>query len=263
MLEEARKIYESDASLIGNWREMDKNDLCRAYVANEGDSALRSAYFSAIVLNYWNKLSFKKVLRLDNGVYDILVDSILKALKNRSWEKEGSSIYQDPCGPDKAINRIFKHTLINEYVKSNAQKYYADTSATSMELLIEQTNGAISFDEKDETGDICLAIDIKDFIVFNFKCKDYFMSFLIHIIAYDDCIEKDENKKFLSIKKVCARLHHMDRAWCEGFAEQYELDPDKVEKAAGYFIGLSTDTLTEKTKWYLRELRHYNIFSRS
>lgn len=264
MLQEAKQIYENEASIIPDWRSIDRNELCRLYTQNEGDPTLKSAYFSAIILNYWGKLSFKKILRLDNGVYDVLVDSILKALHNRSWEKEGSSIYNDPKGPDKAINRIFKHTLINEYVKSNAQKYYADTSSVSMQELVEKTCGAISFDERDDTDDLCLSIDIEDFVKLNFKCKDYFMSFLIHIICYDDCIEKeiDGKKKFLSIKKVCARIHHMDDNWCEKFGELYGIDKDKVIKAAQYFVGVPTDVLTEKVKWYLRELRHYNIFTR-
>lgn len=263
MLDETKRIYENCATaLIPNWRDLDKNELCRKYIEFENDPDLASAYFSAIMISYWPKLSTKNIVRLETGIYDILVDSVLKALKNRSWEDKNSSIYMDPNGPDKAINRIFKHTLINEYVKSNAQKYYADTSAKSLGVLEEETNGYISLGERDDTNDMCLSIDVQDFIRFNFKCKDYFMGFLVHIIAFDDCIEKDSSKKFLSTKKVCHCIHHIDRNWCEKFGDMYGINVDTVEKASKYFSTLKTEILTQKIDWYIRELRHLELFTR-
>lgn len=260
MLEETRRIYEQEASFIPDWREMNRNDLCRKYIEFENDRMLASSYFSAIVLTYWGKLNKKEIPRQETGLYDLLIDSIMLALKHRAWEREGSSIYQDPNGPDKAINRIFKTRLINERIKARAQKYYADTSALSLNDLLEKTDGYLDMGEEDESNGMCLSIDIKDFVKINFKYKDYFMSFLIHIVAYENCIDDRDGVKQVSVKRICGFIHHMDDVFYERFAKEYELDVERVKKAAQYFINLNTEVLTEKVKWYFRQLRHYNIF---
>lgn len=260
MLEEAKSIYEQEASYIPNWREMNRNDLCRKYVEYENDRQLSSSYFSAIVLTYWGKLNKREIPRQETGLYDLLIDSIMQALKQRAWEREDSSIYNDPNGPDKAINRIFKTHLINERIKAKAQKYYADTSSLSLNALLELTDGYLDMGEEDESNEMCLSIDIKDFVKINFKYKDYFMSFVIHIVAYENCIEEVDGRKQVSIKKICGCVRHMDDAFCDRFAKEYEIDVDKVKKATEYFTNLQTDVLTEKVKWYFRQLRHYNIF---
>lgn len=260
MLESTKRIYEQEASLIPNWKEMDRNELCRKYIENEHDRQLASAYFSAIVLTYWGKLNKKEIPRKETGLYDLLIDAIMLALKNRAWEREDSTIYRDPNGPDKAINRIFKTRLINERIKSQAQKYYADTSSLSLNELLEKTDGYLDMGEEDESNEMCLSIDISDFVKINFKYKDYFMSFIIHIVAYENCIEDRNGQKQVSIKKICGCIHHMDDHFYSRFSEEYGVDVDKVKKAAEYFIKLPTDVLTEKIKWYFRQLRHYNIF---
>lgn len=265
MLEENKRIYEDYASSIPNWQEMDKSELCRKYIENETNPYMASAYFSAIVLSYWGKVKEPRYRqRMDAQNYDILIDAINKALKHRSWEREDSSIYNDPNGPDKAINRIFKHLKINELIKSKAQKYFADTSAKSLEELVEETNGYISLGEEDESNNICMSIDIEDFIKLNFDSKDYFMSFLVHIISYENCFTLDENMhRHLSIKKICKIIHHIDDVWCNSFSEKYGIDFDKVKKATQYFVGLKTEVLDKKINWYLRDLKYYGIFTRN
>ena len=263
MLEETRRIYENYADTIPNWRLLDKNELCRKYIEYENDPYLSSAYFSAIVLSYWGKIKESKYRqRMDSQCYDILIDSIMKALKNRRWEQPDSTIYNDPNGPDKAINRIFKHLQINEIIKSRAQKYYADTSAQSLESLIEETNGYVSLGEVDQSDEMCLDMDVIDHVTESFMSKDYFMGFLVHIVSYEQCFSTDDTGSFLSVKKVCGILHHMDESWCKNFSEKYSIDLDLVKKAASYFVGMKTDVLTKKIDWYLRDLKYYGTFSR-
>lgn len=259
MFEDSKRIYELYAdSLIKDWRNIDSNELCRKYAEVESNKDLRSAYFSAIILKHWGKLHVGRIARLDFGVYDILVDTIVKALKNRSWENPQSSIYNDPNGPDKAINKIFRSLLINEYVKSNAQKYYVDTIANSLEELVEEAVNVHNESETDKTEDLCLNIDIQEFIKLNFVCKDYFMAILVHSIAYGNCFEKIDNHWRLSIKKLCKVIRHIKP---EIFANIYGLDLETTKKAVALFTEISTPKLSEKIEWYLRELRHLGIFS--
>ena len=112
MLSEYRQMYEQSASLLEGWRQKSKSELCRGYNEHENDSYLADAYFSAIVLKYWNTISSyysrNTYIATMEECYNWVVDSILYALKTRKWADPTTKLGQDPNGADKAINRKIK-----------------------------------------------------------------------------------------------------------------------------------------------------------
>ena len=121
MLDENKELCRRTADIIPEWTSMSKNDLCRAYVANKGNEAAQNAYLSAILYRYWNLIS--KYYYMGVGVnraspeecYDWLVDSVCCCVNSASWEDPNSSIYKDPNGPDKVINRCMKCARLTYY----------------------------------------------------------------------------------------------------------------------------------------------------
>ena len=142
MFNECKQAYESSASSIPGWKNIDKNELCNLYIQNEDNPSLRDAYFSAIILNYWgdiNKLYYKtNYTATKEQCYDWLIDSILYALKMRRWLNKDSSVYGDPNGPDKVINRKLKHTRINHLIAANRQKRMLNIGTLSVDEIDDE-----------------------------------------------------------------------------------------------------------------------------
>ena len=110
MLDEIKSTYLEQAALIPNWKSMTKTELCNLYIDNENNSYLRDRYLSAIILKYWPKIyslySNTYLTATYDDVYNWVVEGILYALKHRRWLEKDSNIYNDPDGPDKAINSV-------------------------------------------------------------------------------------------------------------------------------------------------------------
>ena len=83
------------ASLATGWEQLSKNDLCRAYVANRGNTVLQNAYLSAILYRYWGLIS-KYYYQSSNCAtpeecYAWLVDSVSCCVNLAAWENKDSS----------------------------------------------------------------------------------------------------------------------------------------------------------------------------
>lgn len=87
---------------------------------------LRNCYFSAIILNYWNKIySLQSNTYLTASLedtYQWVVDGILYALEHRKWLDPNNKLYTDPDAPDKVINRRIKCARINHLIAQNRVK---------------------------------------------------------------------------------------------------------------------------------------------
>ena len=109
MLTEMKKIYSDQADMIEGWKDKSKTELCNLYIQNENDEMLRNCYFSAIILNYWNKIYTLQantyLTATLEDTYQWVVDGILYALEHRKWLDPNNKLYTDPDAPDKVINR--------------------------------------------------------------------------------------------------------------------------------------------------------------
>ena len=128
MIQDSYNLFLEQAENINDWRSMTKSELVNKYVEHEDDQDdfYKNAYMSAIICRYWPKIQrFYKatpVISTYEEIYDILINSILRAIKARRWLDKDSTIYEDPNGPDKAINRTMMCERLNFLIyKNNVQ----------------------------------------------------------------------------------------------------------------------------------------------
>lgn len=231
--------------LIPGWDSYNKNQLCNLYIENEQNEVLKNAYFGAILLKYWNKIP--RLYQESNYVatydecYDWVVDAIMYALSKRKWLDKESSIYQDPNGPDKAINRKIKHIRMNALIAANRQKRQLNLGMLSLELLQEDFNDMATPAVYDTDTTF-----VDSLVCTYFNDKDYFNAFMIDGIINSNCfLQKDGIREF-NVKRLVKHLKHIDDTYCKFFAAAYQLDFDVVQRASTYVVNLPSTKMKEK-----------------
>ena len=154
MLDEYKKLYEEIATAgLPEWKTINKNELIKtaSYLEN---GYLKDSYVAAIMLNYWNKIgkfySKCKLVTSPEDIHTWLTISVLYALDRKPWESENSSIYNDPNGPDKVINRCMECRRITFYQQLNRYNRKINSAILSLDSLVE--------DYKDQIGLTSLSI---------------------------------------------------------------------------------------------------------
>lgn len=281
MLDEYRQLYEQEASKIKDWKKINKNTLCNLYV-DEKSPVLKNAYFSAIVANYWylivSNYNTSKSIATQEDVYDWLLESILYALKHVSWRNPKSSIYQDPNGPDKVINRCMKCRRLTYYQQMNRMKRKDGFGTLSLdeiqEIYNENTDAIMDTSEMD----IQEELSIKNLIKNCFKMKKYITAFIIDNIAYGDTFslysETKEGKKskqdedseafknesgYVVFNKLWLekRLKKLSPADAQYFANRYDLPLEVVEdKLINYLAKASNKDIKNLIKNTLDDLKN-------
>ena len=167
MLTEYRQMYEQSASFIENWKSKSKSELCRGYIENEHHPLLADAYFSAIVLKYWNMISRyynrNTYIATLEDCYNWVIDSILYVLKTRKWADPTTKLGQDPNGADKAINRKIKCTWLTYCQSLNKDKRRINVDLLSLDGIQEGFDDVFVMenDDTDETSMIDLEYKVK------------------------------------------------------------------------------------------------------
>lgn len=272
MLDEYKIIYLEKANIIKDWEKLSKTKLCNMYIENKKTNTyLAECYLSAIICKYWNTLnklcSKYKDLVPPERCYDWLIETILYTLEHHRWLDEDSSIYNDPNGPDKAINRKLKCVKGNYFQASNRYKRKLNHNCKSIDALEEDFSDHLSFDSITCSNDINVvsSIHLTDVIIKSFNDKDYLMAFLIDIIlncnvfSYED-IDNTLYSKF-NIKKLIKYIHHMNTEYFNQFSLIYDIPIEKVIKGASYCTRQSTEILVEKIKEKLEFLRRFYFSS--
>lgn len=248
------KIFEECAdAYLHDWRKKNKNELCNLYIENEQDDKLKNAYLSAIICKYEPTIQ-RHYLKANyyssfEDCLDRMILAIIDALKRRRWLDEDSSIYNDPAGPDKAINRTLKTMSMNDEAHCNRQKTMVNNNVLSVESLQEEYGDYFSGSSSDI--DEQFNFIIKNYVQDKFEKKEYFICFLLYIIQYDNVF--DDGK--LNEKRVIKYIHAMDDTFCNSFSQIYDIDINKVRKAILYFINISTNVLKRKILWALYEIK--------
>ena len=261
MLDDYKRICEINADSIPNWRDTDKNELCRKCIANENDPEIYNAYMAAILYKYWNLIS--KFHASCNGlvppetVFDWLYDSITYALKHRRWEDPDSSIYNDVNGPDKVINRKMKCTRINLYQFTNRKKRKDEFGLISIDELTEKVNDT-NFALIDRENSIdSLSICLSDYVQDLFSRGEYFMSHLVDAIAHGDVFEKPADGPVeFSVRKMSRFIRTMDNSYVAYFSKTYKADAAKVKESIRYIKSLDSKVIVCKIESSLYRMKH-------
>lgn len=165
-LVEAANNFRAQACACGNYDEMSKSEIINGYcdAIDLGDTALANGYYAAIMLRYWYKLyewrDNSASLHLeDQDFIAWLHDAIWYAVTHKAWRDPSKSIYQDPDGPDKAIQaccgsmRGMAYQYYNkDKRKSNVQVYSIDASQDENGDSALAFTGAVSEDPSEGEG---------------------------------------------------------------------------------------------------------------
>ena len=260
MLDEYRELCREKASIIPNWKSISKNDLCREYIKHEDDPTLRDAYYCAIMFKYWGAIQHyyyaTNQLAYPEECYNWLVRAVTYTLKHRKWEDPTSSIYQDPDGPDKMINRSLKSARLTYYQYLNRYKRKEDFGLLSYEQLKEDYD-TVNFDIVDEANSVDLdKIDMSVYIKQIFLRKDYFLAFMLDCILHEDCFAIGDNGLYsLDVKKLKKRLRNIDEVQAHLFSERYDIPFNEVLESLKY-IPCSPNRMNQKIEANILNLRH-------
>lgn len=267
MLEEYKELCRKAANFAPGWQELSKNDLCREYVKNKGNATLQNAYISAILYRYWNLIS-KYYYQSANCAtpeecYGWLVDSVSCCVNLAAWENPDSSIYNDPNGPDKVINRCMKCARLTYYQFINRKKRRDEFGMLSVDELKElYGNGAPEPEDPEQEYDVSLFI-IKDYIIEEFRKKNYFVSFLIYFILYANVFDviklEDSRTSEFNLRKMCRIMSTIEEDMLVSFSDDLKLPLADVTKAAEYVRSVPSGNMKKKIQQTLENLKHSGL----
>lgn len=248
MLEESYKLFLSSANLLPGWQDMNKNDLVNKYIEYEDkDSYTASIYMSAIICKYWPKIQrFYKTTAYAaeyEDIYDLLINSILRAIKARRWLQKDSTIYNDPTGPDKAINRTMICERLNFLAFKNRAKRVANLNPAYMDEIEEEVGDSYiykNYSSQFSTDSIENEYETVTNFQFLYNKKLYLALFVYYSIIYNLGSFKDG--KFST--KFCAKaILSIDDSDLEDLA--YLLDVNKDEIKRCYDLAVSSKNRQE------------------
>ena len=266
MLDEYKELCRIAANSAPGWEKMSKNDLCRAYVQAKGNDTLQNAYLSGILYRYWNLIS-KYYYQSSNCAtpeecYGWLVDSVSCCVNLAAWENPDSSIYNDPNGPDKVINRCMKCARLTYYQFINRKKRKNDFGLLSTDELHEMYGSEIP-EPRDYGQDVNVGdIAIQQYVVSIFEKKDYFLAFMIDCIlstnVFDITIDKTTSGILseFNVLNLCNDLKALDDVYVQSFASRYEIELEDVQKAYKYVKDVPPTSLRKKVLQCLDNLKH-------
>lgn len=260
MISEYKESCKQTAQIIPNWKDIDKNELCRLYI-KETDEYLSNGYLAAILYDFWNVTEsnyYKQKYKIatEGDCIDWTVTGILYALKHHVWDDPNNSLYQDPKGPEKAINVCIYSTKVNFYQKIKHHKEKAQYEALSLEQLLEDSSDGYYTPVVDE--DCTVENYFVSLIKESFNNKEYFKAFILDAVLNNDVFENDNGYVVYNDKKLRKILKNMDIKYCERFSNQYCISLEDVLQSIQYIINISSDKLKEKTDTIFSQLKHDN-----
>ena len=266
MLEDYKEAFRQCADLVDGWQELSKNELCRKYVESEGNPDLQNSYFGAIMYRYWNLIAkyhyMSSNVASPEDCYEWLEDSVYCCLTSKSWEKTDSSIYRDPNGPDKVINRCMKCARLTYYQFINRKKRKDNFGLLSLDELSEMFGTTVSEPESSENlEDDIGRWAIEDYVRYLFIQKDYFASVLLDAIQTQDVFDVSVSKEYgnqikFSLRKLTRFMSTIEDDYVQKFAEKYHFTYDEVEHGMSYFRKLKQPTVKAKIQTVLQRLQN-------
>lgn len=250
MLEGTKEIYENVAdSLIPDWRNMNKNELMFK-ACDCTNSVDRNGYVSALMSKYWYKISQYynkcKMVATPEDVHTWLTTAVLYALDNQPWKNPKSSIYNDSEGPDKVINRVMMSRKATFYQQLNRYNRKINSTVVSLDYLVEEFQDTFAPAHNDE-----YSVVYNQLVVRYFEKQEYFLSFILDAILYEDVLIDGHFRKSRLIK----HLKGFNEVHCGIFAERYNLPIKEVEEAISHIRAISVYVMKTKVEYYLIRLK--------
>ncbi len=245
MLHDYYLLYSDQADTIPNWRKANKNDLCNQYL-DESDEYKKSAYMAAIVCRYWQALtaSYGKsfMSASEEDAYDWFIEAILYALSHAVWRDPMSKLYNDPNGPDKAINKKIKCARLTYFQQHNRYNRKINHEVESLDKIYA------------ELGDSCVPsivdtneeFDCTSLVRGQLSQHNYFFALVIDLILNSDVFTTEH---VFDSGKLVKQIKGLDDRYFKYFAKTYNWSYAKVESEFGRLKKISKSTLLNEFEY--------------
>lgn len=248
-----KEVYLSVASTLSNYKEIGQIELAEKYL--EGGPN-KDAYLAALVLRYWNIID--KMVYKDYGLYDEkeaydwFMDSLLYALQDRPWRKEGSTVYNDSKAIERILNTCVKCARANWFQASNRHKRKINHNLASLESLSEDYNDA--YVPRELVMDYEPDSSYKYIVIDAFEKQQYLFALIVDIIVNDLELEKCKDLKSL-ITNLKKSIKTLDKDYPQIFATSYNIPREKVENSFQYIYNMSDGKLKQAIENYVYKLK--------
>lgn len=249
MLDEYKQIYEEVASAgLPNWKKVNKNELIKT-AASLSNGPQRDSYVAAIMLNYWNKISkFHskcKLVATPEDVHTWLTTSVMYALDKRPWESDTSSIFNDPNGPDKVINRCMECRRITFYQQLNRFNRKINSLILSLDSITEDRKDSVAPAYTD-----FYLFEVHNIVTSQFLDHHYVGALLLNGVLYDNLKVSEDD-----YRKVANQLKKVDIADAPTLSERYNVTQSLVEEAIVFCNSTSVEELRRRAEYSAIKLR--------
>lgn len=279
-----RKYFINNA--IEGWEKIDKNTLANLCIENE-DKPEYNRYVSALICKYLYKNSTLKArfgnYLNDEELDDRIVDGVLRALKYRSWLREGTPVYGDKNGPDKTINRciktqcqVYKRLNFGTEGKNPAYKrrirYFTDSLDNFQEDYGDYYYNLLKYDFSSNSD--------LDYVIEEYLKEDLLNAIILDNICYQDSTkevvdykdvlnDEDEiesvkySREMFDKRKVIKNISNMNNNYMLYFADKYMVDVNELYNINDKLSNSRKNFLSKKIDSLLSSLRTNETFIES
>lgn len=264
--------YET-ANSLGNWQDINKNDIANLYLDNR-HTEKGNLYGAALLCKYWYKVGLiwksSKNSMSQEDCYEIVWDGIEKAIDYAPWRNPENTLYEDPNGPDKAINVCIDSIRKIYYTFSNRDKRKVNYGSNSFSLdgfAEDWDNFAgdlLGYYEGEYYTDMSI-FHICSLINTFIKTGKLAEAIIVDNICFNDSVCKSSVEKDSAVmfneRKFISEIHRLDvDNYSRYFAKKYNVKESKVKETFTKINGLSlnlTHKLIDKTLYMIRNLDRY------
>lgn len=264
MLDEYKQLYKEKASLIADWKKLDRSELAFKYVElKDKNSYLADAYLSALICKCWNLIEhnyYKQFIKYatPEDCYQWVIDAILYVLEKHIWTDPKSILYNDKNAPEKAINVFITHARDRFYIANNADKRKLNQETLSIQQLNEDYPGWKEPSKFDQDNLIYDIINTKVNQLFNEK-RDVAAFTIDTIVTIGNVFEtiSDDNLSYsiFSVAKLKRYLRAIPKEYSSVFANKYNLNEQKVRESIQYLHNLSYEDMNNAITYFFNEIK--------
>ena len=265
------EIYNScyeTANSLKNWQKLNKNQIANLYLDNR-NTEMGNIYGAALLCKYWYKVGLiwknNKKSMSQEDCYAIVWDGIERAMDYAPWRNPTNKLYQDPNGPDKAINVCIDSIRKIQYTFSNRDKRKANYggNTVSADMFAEEYNdfiGDLNYDieAQDDKDTFHIYILIGNFVKHNRLPEAIIVD---NICFNDSAIKTADGCISFNERKLLMAIHTLDTDdYVNYFFNQYGVDKEEVRACLKGINNLSYNLLhklIDRTLYMIKNLDRY------
>lgn len=229
------KICSKVADVIPDWRTKNINDLINDCIRYESDATMHQGCVAAVYCRKWPSIGkyyfISKGSATPEDCFEWLGHAVMYALEHRKWLDPNSSLYGDPNGPDKVLNRCIISTRHIYYQANNNDNRKINFGLESLQNLEEEELSYV-IPPSDVSGDSIMEhFYIKEMIRSKFNSNHPMQSFVLDGIVNGSVFDSDKDGKttVFSKRKLAKHLRNIDERYCKLFSVMYNVDETQAK----------------------------------